>query len=291
MLDELLAGAGAAARRGRSSCAGACTPTPSSRTHEHRTAAAVAAELPVAGRVRRGDRAARPRAGERARARSRCAPSSTGCRSRSARGAPFSARGETMHACGHDVHIAALVALVARGGGPRRAAAGAAAGDLPALRGGLSLGRAADRRAGPRRARAAGGASRAHIHPELPWGSVALDAGAVNASCDAIEITIEGEPTHGAYPHRGRDPVLALCEAVLALQAAAGRRVDPLHPATVTIGVLEAGSAENVIPAPARARGALRAHRARGPRGAARARRRGRRRRRRRPRLPRRGAR
>ena len=55
--------------------------------------------------------------------------------------------------------------------------------------------------------------------------------------------------------------MLALCEAVLALQAAAGRRVDPLHPATVTIGVLEAGSAENVIPARARARGALRAHR------------------------------
>ena len=113
----------------------------------------------------------------------------------------------------------------------------------------------------------------AHIHPELPWGSVAIDAGAVNASCDAIEIVIAGEPSHGAYPHRGRDPVLALCEAVLALQAAVGRGIDPLHPATVTIGVLEAGSAENVIPAQARARGALRAHRARGPAAPARARR------------------
>ena len=114
----------------------------------------------------------------------------------------------------------------------------------------------------------------AHVHPELPWGSVALDAGAVNASCDAIEIVIEGEPTHGAYPHLGRDPVLALCEAVLALHAAAGRRVDPLHPATVTIGVLEAGSAENVIPAAgARPRGAAGAPQ-RGPRRPARARRR-----------------
>ena len=83
----------------------------------------------------------------------------------------------------------------------------------------------------------------------------------MNASCDAVEIVIEGEPSHGAYPHRGRDPVLALCEAVLALAAAAGRRVDPLHPATITIGVLEAGTAENVIPAEARARGAVRAHR------------------------------
>ena len=101
----------------------------------------------------------------------------------------------------------------------------------------------------------------AHVHPELPWGSVALDAGAVNASCDAIEIEIAGETTHGAYPHLGRDPVLALSEVVVALHAAAGRRVDPLHPATLTIGVLEAGSAENVIPATALARGALRAHR------------------------------
>jgi amidohydrolase len=101
----------------------------------------------------------------------------------------------------------------------------------------------------------------AHVHPELPWGSVAIDAGAVNASCDAIEIEISGEPTHGAYPHRGRDPVLALSETVVALHAAVGRRIDPLWPATLTIGVLEAGSAENVIGATARARGALRAHR------------------------------
>jgi amidohydrolase len=101
----------------------------------------------------------------------------------------------------------------------------------------------------------------AHVHPELPWGSVALDEGAVNASFDAIDILIEGEPTHGAYPHRGADPVLALSEVVVALHAGLGRRIDPLHPATLTIGMLEAGSAENVIPAVARGRGALRAHR------------------------------
>jgi amidohydrolase len=101
----------------------------------------------------------------------------------------------------------------------------------------------------------------AHVHPELPWGSVAIDPGAVNASCDAIEIEITGEPTHGAYPHRGRDPVLALSETVVALHAAVGRRIDPLWPGTLTIGTLDAGSAENVIGATARARGALRAHR------------------------------
>ncbi len=101
----------------------------------------------------------------------------------------------------------------------------------------------------------------AHVHPELPWGTVGLDPGTVNASCDAIEIIVEGEPTHGAYPHRGRDPILAIAQVVVALHALLGRRIDPLSPASLTIGVLEGGSAENLIPEQARARGALRAHR------------------------------
>jgi amidohydrolase len=100
----------------------------------------------------------------------------------------------------------------------------------------------------------------AHVHPELPWGAVGLDSGAVNASCDAVEITVEGKPTHGAYPHRGRDPILALAQVVVTLHAELGRRIDPLNAATLTIGVLDGGSAENVIPRRATARGALRAH-------------------------------
>jgi amidohydrolase len=101
----------------------------------------------------------------------------------------------------------------------------------------------------------------AHIHPEIPWGAVALDPGTVNAACDAFELTIDGEPSHGAYPHHGRDPVLALAQAVVALHARLGRRLDPLHPAVLTVGTLDAGTAENVIPSRARARGHLRTHR------------------------------
>ncbi|MGO9489105.1 MAG: M20 metallopeptidase family protein [Solirubrobacteraceae bacterium] len=175
-------------------------------------------------------------------------------------GARFSASGETMHACGHDVHMAALVALAR--------AAHTLGERLPvplltifqpseeAYPSGAQL---IAEQALPRIAPSA--ILAAHVHPELPWGSVALDPGTVNASFDELEIEIEGEPSHGAYPHRGSDPILALCEAVVALHAAVGRRVDPLHPATVTIGVLHGGSAANVIPATAGARGALRAHR------------------------------
>jgi amidohydrolase len=175
-------------------------------------------------------------------------------------GAPFSAKDGAMHACGHDVHMAALVALVH--------AAHAIEEQLPAPllavlqpseeaypSGAEELARDALAELAPAAIVAA------HVHPELGWGMVALDEGAVNASCDAVEIVVEGEPTHGAYPHHGADPILALAQIVVALHAQVGRRIDPLHAATLTVGVLEGGGAENVIPAQARARAALRAHR------------------------------
>ena len=175
-------------------------------------------------------------------------------------GAPFSAGGEAMHACGHDVHMAALVALAR--------AAHALGGELPAPL--LAVFQPSEEAYPSGAQQLAEGALAelrpaalvaAHVHPELPWGRVALDAGVVNASCDGVQITVEGEPSHGAYPHRGRDPILALAQVVVALHAQVGRRFDPLHPVTLTLGVLEGGSAENVIPARARARGALRAYR------------------------------
>ena len=175
-------------------------------------------------------------------------------------GAPFSASGQAMHACGHDVHMAALVALAraAHALGERLPAALLAVlqpSEEAYPSGAEELARGELARFAPAAVLAA------HIHPEVEWGAVALDAGPVNASCDAFTIVVAGEPAHGAYPHRGRDPVLAISQMVVALHAALGRRTDPLHPATLTVGVLEAGAAENVIPASASARGAMRAHR------------------------------
>jgi len=176
-------------------------------------------------------------------------------------GAPFSAAGEAMHACGHDVHMAALVAL---------ARAAAALGDeLPAPL--LAVFQPSEE-AYPSGARqladgelASAGASSivaAHIHPELPWGTVAIDRGAVNAASDTVEIAVEGAPSHGAYPHLGRDPILAIAQIVVALHAEAGRRIDPLGAAVLNVGVLEGGRTENVIPPRARARVSLRTLRA-----------------------------
>jgi amidohydrolase len=226
---------------------------------ESATAALIAAELPVPGETVAGT-GLMARIGSTAGAPVAVRAELDGLPMRERTGASFSARGEAMHACGHDVHMAALVALA-------RAAAGLG-GELrapllavfqpseeayPSGAQQLALGALAG--AAPRAVLAA------HVHPELAWGSVALDAGTINASCDAVEIVVEGQPTHGAYPHLGRDPILAIAAIVVALHAQAGRAIDPLAPASLTVGVLEGGSAENVIPASARAGGALRAHR------------------------------
>jgi amidohydrolase len=174
-------------------------------------------------------------------------------------GATFSATGATMHACGHDVHMAALVAL---------ARAAAKIGELPAPL--LAVFQPSEEAypsgaeqlaAGELLDAAPAAVVAAHIHPELPWGSVALDEGTVNAASDSVEIAVEGEPSHGAYPHRGRDPILTIAQIVVTLHAQAARRIDPLGPALVNVGVLEGGSTENVIPSRARARASLRAHR------------------------------
>jgi amidohydrolase len=231
---------------------------------ERRTSASIADELPVACRTVAGTglfALIDPGAGDEHRA----APIAVraeldGLALRERTGAAFAATGDAMHACGHDVHMAALVALAR--------AAHALEDPLPAPllavfqpseeaypSGAQQLAQAELAEIAPAAIVAA------HVHPELPWGAVGLDAGTVNASCDAFEITVEGEPTHGAYPHRGRDPVLAIAQVVVALHAQLGRRIDPLQAASLTVGVLEAGSAENVIPARALARGALRAHR------------------------------
>ncbi len=228
---------------------------------EKHTAASVAAELPVACQVVAGtgrlaliapNGAGRPIA---------VRAELDGLPIEERTGAAFAARGGAMHACGHDVHMAALVALT------RAAHELGAALPVPLLaifqpsEEAYPSGAEELLAGGALTAFAPAAIVAAHIHPELPWGAVGLDSGAVNASCDAIEITIEGEPTHGAYPHRGRDPILALAQVVVALHAELGRRIDPVSAASLTIGMLEGGSAENVIPRRAVARGALRAHR------------------------------
>ena len=173
-------------------------------------------------------------------------------------GVPFAAVNGLMHACGHDVHMAALAAVfrAARrmeGRLPKPLAAlyqpseetYPSGADLVVKGGTLASGTAA--------------VVATHVHPDVPWGSVSVEPGPVNASCDYLRIVVEGSGGHGAYPHRTRDPVLALSHVAVALQSLVSRRTDPMHAAVFSLGWLRAGTAENIIPDLAEAGGTLRA--------------------------------
>ncbi len=173
-------------------------------------------------------------------------------------GAPFAATNGLMHACGHDVHMAALAALFR--------AAGRVEGSLPKPLAALFQPSEEAYPSGAELivregvlAEETGAVVAAHVHPDVPWGSVSVEAGPVNASSDNLRIVVEGSGAHGAYPHRAHDPILALSHAVVALQSLISRRLDPMHAAVFSVGWLRAGSAENVIPGAAEAGGTLRA--------------------------------
>jgi amidohydrolase len=175
-------------------------------------------------------------------------------------GVPWAADGEAMHACGHDVHLAATVAAcraiaqidapiaVAALLQPREETPPSGARDVVTS----GLLQALDVRA----------VVGAHVQPHLPDGCVAVTPGLVNASVDEFEITVHGAGGHAGYPHTVRDPVLALANIVLNLQQIASRRIDPVHGAVCVVGEISGGTAANVVPSVARAVGSLRLMRA-----------------------------
>ena len=173
-------------------------------------------------------------------------------------GAPFAAENGLMHACAHDVHMAALAALFRAA----RRSEGSLGKPLLALYQPSEETYPSGAEAIVREKAALGDVGAvvaAHVHPEVPWGCVSVEPGPVNASCDYLRITVEGSGGHGAYPHRARDPILALSHLIVALQSLVSRRLDPMHPGVFSVGWTRAGSAENVIPETAEAGGTLRA--------------------------------
>jgi amidohydrolase len=171
---------------------------------------------------------------------------------------PFSStRPGSMHACGHDVNLAALVGVV-------RAAV---AIGLPIPVAAVLQPREETLESGARDivesgVLAAVGATSivsAHLQPTLVAGSVACTAGAVNASADEFVLTVRGMGGHAAYPHLVDDTVVAMAHVIVALQSAVSRRLDPLSPAVLSIGAVSGGLGPNVLPGEVTAHGTLRA--------------------------------
>ncbi len=176
-------------------------------------------------------------------------------------GVPWASATGAMHACGHDVHLAALAAL-------GRAARGVAqTAGLPAALLAVLQPREESYPSGAQdiAASEAFAAQRpsavigVHLQHQVPAATVSAAAGTVNAAADNFEIQVEGTGGHAGYPHLAADPVPALCAVVLALQQITSRRTDPTHAVAVSVGAIRAGQAPNVIPGIATASGSLRA--------------------------------
>lgn len=96
-----------------------------------------------------------------------------------------------------------------------------------------------------------------HIWPDLPEGCVGLKDGPLMAAMDRFEVHITATGGHGAQPHLCTDALDAAARLARALNQVC-RRVDPLKPAVLTLGCIQAGDTYNVIPSKALLKGSAR---------------------------------
>jgi amidohydrolase len=98
------------------------------------------------------------------------------------------------------------------------------------------------------------------LHVSTMWrsGTINVRPGPMMAAADQFTITVHGRGGHASTPHLSADPVPVAAEIILALQSMVTRRADVFDPAVVTVGHLEAGTTDNVIPETALVHGTIR---------------------------------
>jgi amidohydrolase len=153
-----------------------------------------------------------------------------------------------MHACGHDLHMAALVATAA-----------IMVHSKDTWHGTLMLiGQPAEETIGGAKRMLDDGlltrfpkpdvAVALHVGNELAAGTVGITPGVYNTNADSVRITIYGKGGHGSAPHTAIDPIVIAARTILALQTIASREVKPGEMAVVTVGYIQAGTKNNIIP-------------------------------------------
>jgi len=87
-----------------------------------------------------------------------------------------------------------------------------------------------------------------HVGNDLAAGTVGITPGVYNTNADSLRITIYGKGGHGSAPQTAIDPVVIAARTILALQTIASREVKPGEMVVVTVGYIQAGTKNNIIP-------------------------------------------
>ncbi|HKS17273.1 MAG TPA: amidohydrolase [Planctomycetota bacterium] len=171
-------------------------------------------------------------------------------------GLPYAATGDAMHACGHDLHMAAGAGLarVLADLKPKWKGTAILIGQ-PAEELGTGSKRMIEDPAFDKFIAGAGTPSwclSIHDSNELPAGAVGVCPGWAYANVDTIDLTIHGKGGHGARPEQTVDPIVIASEIVLSLQTIVSRKIKPGTPAVITVGSIHAGTKHNIISAEAK---------------------------------------
>jgi amidohydrolase len=152
-----------------------------------------------------------------------------------------------MHACGHDMHMTSLVGVARR----MAALKDMWSGTL------MLLGQPAEEIVGGAKAMIDDNlyervprpdfALALHVSSVQRGGKILFSDGLMYSSSDTLRIIVPGVGTHGAQPHRGKDPVVIGSQIVMALQTIITRDISPLEPGIITVGAFHAGTAPNII--------------------------------------------
>jgi hippurate hydrolase len=97
-----------------------------------------------------------------------------------------------------------------------------------------------------------------HNWPGIPVGQFAIKSGPLFASSNEFKITIRGRGTHAAMPHNGIDPVPVACQMVQAFQTIITRNKRPIDTGVISVTMIHAGEATNVVPRDCELRGTVR---------------------------------
>jgi amidohydrolase len=87
-----------------------------------------------------------------------------------------------------------------------------------------------------------------HDDDTLPAGVIGYHAGFFRAAADMLTVTIFGRGGHGAMPQNTVDPIVIAARTILAWQTIISRENDPQNPAVLTVGAIQGGTKNNIIP-------------------------------------------